>query len=181
MNWLVFWMGCDGMIDAAEWSSVRRVLRDANMVSARVAEEDNEWSHFGRVITDAIGSASSAKSALARKALWAMESHKDWGQNRLVRLKPAGKRFVNLLVGRRHAGSFVVTKRDGFVVYLKGAHSALVSSHPEFIPFSADCAEQGHYGVGDIMIKIEDLCGEPNTGDLLSVLYSMSQSGQLKG
>lgn len=149
-----------GDISEDEWTIVRKILSDSNLISYDERDDSRGWRALETKIRINAANASPRCLQDALQALTFLKNHHSWGQQSNIRLVEAGKRFVHVMLGRRQIGSMVTTGKDVFTFYLKGAHGDLVASSPSLAPYATDVASVGHYGVGDIKIDIARLCGD---------------------
>ena len=145
----------NGEISVEEFRPIWTILRDAQLTNVDLPAMNQLWSPLAELM----GSALDAYPAGARTVA-AMKASA-WNDPVRLRLKRAGRRFVNLIWDDASLGSLVTAKRFPLQFYISVRDAAAFrQAHPE-LSAQLESAERGHFGVGNLEVNLETLAAMP--------------------
>jgi hypothetical protein len=140
-----------GNVSVEEFRPIWNILRDAQLTNVDLPDESQLWQPLKELLKDAL--AASPKHAKVVESL----QGSTWNDPVCLRIRRAGRRFVNVIWDDRLLASIVTAKRFPLQIYVE------VRNPAEFIAANSDLsaflesAETGHFGIGNIEVVADRL------------------------
>jgi hypothetical protein len=145
----------NGEITVEEFRPIWTILRDAQLTNVDLPDASKLWSPMEELLRDTL-----AAYAPGRAIVDAMQSS-TWNNPVNLRIKRAGRRFVNLIWGEHALCSVVTAKKYPLQLYCEVADApAFIAGHLDLAPF-LEPAETGHFGIGNVEVSIDRLSEKP--------------------
>ena len=144
-----------GDISVEEFRPIWNILRDAQLTNADLPDVNQVWSPVSELMGGALDAY--PPGAVLLDALRSSA----WNDPIKLRLKRAGRRFVNIIWDDCSVGSIVTAKRFPLQMYvLSKEPAALLERHPELAAY-LEVSETGHFGLGNLELVVERLGALP--------------------
>lgn len=144
-----------GEISVEEFRPIWTILRDAQLTNVDLPDLNQLWSPLSELLGNALdGCPQGARVVQGMQA-------STWNDPVRLRLKRAGRRFVNLIWDDVSLGSLVTAKRFPLQFYVSVEDpAAFLAAHPG-LATHLELAEKGHFGVGNLEVNVDGIAALP--------------------
>ncbi len=166
----------DGKISIEEFKPIRKMMDEANLTAAKIRSMEDDLKKLEKMIIKNMGE--KKDNNLAKKVIGLFRDEKSlWNNRKNFNLLSAGKKFFNITWCKKQVGSFVSTQREPAQIYLKGSWDKYNDSVlAEAKPYMSDVQNIGHYGTGDILVKIEEIAKRKDGIGLMNSIFKEMQN-----
>jgi hypothetical protein len=158
----------NGEIAVEEFRPIWTVLRDAQLTNVDLPDAQQVWGPMEELLGKAVANAPNCKKVLEALRM------SSWNNPVSLRIKRAGRRFVNMIWDDDSFASLVTAKRFPLEMYVNVRDpNAFLTANPDLAAV-IDLAERGHFGVGNLEVSIDRLGSQPieKQQEFLSALHA---------
>lgn len=140
-----------GHISVEEFRPIWNILRDAQLTNVDLPDESQVWRPLEELLAEGLAAAPKYRAVIdALKA-------STWNDPISLRLKRAGRRFVNVIWDDRLLASIVTAKRFPLQMYVDVQNPAAFIEAGKDLPPVLESAETGHFGIGNLEVVADRL------------------------
>jgi hypothetical protein len=140
-----------GHISVEEFRPIWNILRDAQLTNVDLPDESQVWRPLEELLAEGLAAAPKYRAVVdALKG-------STWNDPMSLRLKRAGRRFVNVIWDDRLLASIVTAKRFPLQMYVDVQSPAAFIESCKDLPPVLESAETGHFGIGNLEVVADRL------------------------
>lgn len=169
----------DGEIQPGEFQPIWSMMQEANLTSVALEDLDTEWTRFEKSAARFVRGRWEPGTLRRMLGLF-RDGRSRWSSRVHFRLVSAGAHSCNMLWDRRHIGSVVTTGGWPLRAFVElrsprgqTQYEVLCGRLPEATSaYLEDWAGRGHYGSGDVLIKLWEVIADPAPTDRMNEILA---------
>lgn len=140
-----------GNISVEEFRPIWTILRDAQLTNVDLPDGSKLWQPLQELLAEGLTAAPKYRAVVDSL------QESTWNDPICLRLKRAGRRFVNMIWDDRLLASIVTAKRFPLQIYVEVKDPATFIAAAGDLPAVFENAETGHFGIGNLEVVADRL------------------------